>query len=1202
MTSKMKIGLRPKGNSRAKSFFCLKNTIIFVCICLFSCVPLASRGDAQTLLFDDFDGYPDGANLSSGGYGSWVGRWGGNITVSSEESISAPHSAKMDNNGWCWESQLFAPLPYNPVTWFSADIKGKASGRTGCHEVDAAIRLFNRDAGGDWGSHMMQIALMSGPGEFNIGPGLVAQTSGFGNGSIYAWEDLLNLEPDYQGIVDQWINVMAKVDAQESQADVWVDGEYRGSLVMNPACPPYTEIALDCGEGIGYVDNVHVFLDGPSPGDDAAVLEPLVPYTGNTGGGQYHFFKIESEPNKDLVVALDQQVTGNGTLQFYGRAGKAPVRFRYDYRESSQDHLLHQELLVPGTPDSRTCYFLVYDDSSGGQSSFTISASYPGFLLSNMTPTTGGNAGSVTVRCRGTGFTPETTASLIGSEGDVIRSAAIGFTDSTDMSATFDLTNQTPGIYDVILSKPDANDILFPGAFTIEAQGEAKLWVEIAGSDQIRLGRGSTYNINYGNTGNVDADGASFFVGVPANVRVELTMKGVDEPLTFGPDPEFAVLQATVPNVPAGGSGYFTCKIEVTDPSVSEVQLNILPIIHKVMMKANGIAPSLHRFAGFLNHASSDNEDPSTAIHIEIADLAILDSHKLEIVSVVHPFIVYGDLVFTENNGMWSSLTPYQYEQLKTYYNQPGKTIDKDMGFGCGYIFPSTTFREKIAYAENEDFAKGFRVAMDYNAEHHTPTGGVNTCIIGLQKYAEIFHIGTDHGLVDGHPNDKWDIAASFYNNLNIPQAISAAFILHKLRASTLGDSFVNYLRGSFEYGDVNVLSRLLKVIMSIDPNDKAGPSGYDSADTPPDQLKRFISGDHPLSYMVFFENLETATAAVQDMLISDNLDSNLDWSTFSFDTIQIGTHTVAVPKGKQSFATDVDLRPDISAVVHVDCTFNAATGHALWLLRGKDPDTGLLADFLPPNTNDADPKGRGWVSYSIKTKPDLDTGTVIKNKASIDFEIGVPPDPMDTPEVFNTIDSGAPESNVLPLPVIQTALSFDVSWTGNDDTGGSDIKNYDIYVSDNGGPYNLWITTTETSSVFTGQNGHQYSFYSRARDNVGNIEEAPESPDAICKVATPLISRIRGVKSPGAVVRIIGENFGATQGDSVIHIGSTVYRLDNERILLWTDTRIKLRLPNYKCTRFAGHDYLYRRAWVTVEGINSNKRRIKVVKRATCP
>ena len=136
--------------------------------------------------------------------------------------------------------------------------------------------------------------------------------------------------------------------------------------------------------------------------------------------------------------------------------------------------------------------------------------------------------------------------------------------------------------------------------------------------------------------------------------------------------------------------------------------------------------------------------------------------------------------------------------------------------------------------------------------------------------------------------------------------------------------------------------------------------------------------------------------------------------------------------------------------------------------------------------------------------KPNLPTGTEIRNLATIDFEVGIPPDPIDTPEVFNTIDSGIPASNVLPLSAIQTMLSFNVTWSGSDNVGGAGIKNYDIYVSDNGGPYTLWTTAAETSATFTGVHSHQYSFYSWARDNVGNIEDAPEIPDTMTTVVLP--------------------------------------------------------------------------------------------------
>jgi len=72
-------------------------------------------------------------------------------------------------------------------------------------------------------------------------------------------------------------------------------------------------------------------------------------------------------------------------------------------------------------------------------------------------------------------------------------------------------------------------------------------------------------------------------------------------------------------------------------------------------------------------------------------------------------------------------------------------------------------------------------------------------------------------------------------------------------------------------------------------------------------------------------------------------------------------------------------------------------------------------------------------------------------------------------------------------------------------DAGGSGIQFYDTYVSDNGGPYALWLTTTDPSVVFKGECGHRYSFYSVAVDLVGNMEEHPAAADATTEVVSVL-------------------------------------------------------------------------------------------------
>ena len=87
-------------------------------------------------------------------------------------------------------------------------------------------------------------------------------------------------------------------------------------------------------------------------------------------------------------------------------------------------------------------------------------------------------------------------------------------------------------------------------------------------------------------------------------------------------------------------------------------------------------------------------------------------------------------------------------------------------------------------------------------------------------------------------------------------------------------------------------------------------------------------------------------------------------------------------------------------------------------------------------------------------------------------------------------------------LPTVTSTLSFNVQWSGSDDTGGSGIAVYDVFVSDNNGPFIAFVTkSTATSKIYTGANGHTYRFYSVAIDNVGHIEAAPAAFDALTLV-----------------------------------------------------------------------------------------------------
>jgi len=254
--------------------------------------------------------------------------------------------------------------------------------------------------------------------------------------------------------------------------------------------------------------------------------------------------------------------------------------------------------------------------------------------------------------------------------------------------------------------------------------------------------------------------------------------------------------------------------------------------------------------------------------------------------------------------------------------------------------------------------------------------------------------------------------------------------------------------------------------------------------------------------YAIQFENKPEATAPAQTVTVTQQLDDDLDWSTFQLGSIGFGDTFVTVPPGRKAFSTRVNAIASRGVFVDVSAEFNPSTGVVEWTFSSLDPLTldvpaDPFAGFLPPNL--VAPEGDGFVAYNIRPKASLPSGTRIDAQATVVFDVNAP---IDTPAILNTIDAGPPNSQVDPLPATTASASFSVSWTSDDDSG-SGVAEVDVYVSDNGGPVTLFYTaTTETSTTFVGEVNHTYAFYSIARDNLGFEELPPSQPDTITEIS----------------------------------------------------------------------------------------------------
>jgi hypothetical protein len=83
--------------------------------------------------------------------------------------------------------------------------------------------------------------------------------------------------------------------------------------------------------------------------------------------------------------------------------------------------------------------------------------------------------------------------------------------------------------------------------------------------------------------------------------------------------------------------------------------------------------------------------------------------------------------------------------------------------------------------------------------------------------------------------------------------------------------------------------------VFSSDPNELIGP-------------KPFVLPGELLPYTIHFENMPVATAPAQKVEVTQQVDADLDWTTFELGDISFGDTVVEVPAGRNFFTTRVEL------------------------------------------------------------------------------------------------------------------------------------------------------------------------------------------------------------------------------------------------------------------------------------------------------
>lgn len=297
--------------------------------------------------------------------------------------------------------------------------------------------------------------------------------------------------------------------------------------------------------------------------------------------------------------------------------------------------------------------------------------------------------------------------------------------------------------------------------------------------------------------------------------------------------------------------------------------------------------------------------------------------------------------------------------------------------------------------------------------------------------------------------------------------------------------------------GKKDVLVTYIPITCSYDPNDIIGPPAY--SDT------NFVSINATLPYKIRYENdPKFATGPAQKVVIYHDLDSNTDLNSFRLGDFGFYNYNFEVPDNSTTYSNRLDIRDSFGIYLDVTAGLDLSAEQAFWIFESIDPNTGL-----PPTSGDkgflavndtVTHKGEGFVNYTIKPRSTASTGDSIHAIAEIIFDQNPS---IVTPRIFNVIDAKPPTSSMNGVAGVLDSNQVRLTFSGSDDTGGSGVANYDIYYSVNNGSFQVYQTeVADTFIDFRGTFGSSYAFYSRGRDNTGNLEDGKSKGDISFEIA----------------------------------------------------------------------------------------------------
>jgi len=652
----------------------------------------------------------------------------------------------------------------------------------------------------------------------------------------------------------------------------------------------------------------------------------------------------------------------------------------------------------------------------------------------------------------------------------------------------FNFTEADTGYYKLFLTTTNDDTASVSRHIHISCSDNRNLWIEILGSDKIRIGRKSKYIVKYKNLDIVNNEDAYLIIKVPSIIEVELNLNET-ELFSFKPDENIAdqdrililKLKTLLPlkeyeldlMLRTSSNQPFSLNVDITDTIGYYLNDYYLNLINKF----ETLAEKKGSYDSFFNDINCSPEPDHIYPPGEILYWVTKD---------------YWHIAKSVGNGKYIDLLKDGVQiRCLNKENLPHNAI-----FYHRTPLPIVNGDESPEEHERKILERAQKVYN--NRDKFIYEDVLNFCDENSQKITTnclgLFHILNPEYIT------KYNVTYPFEENEFFKWI----------------DWIMSHFRDPYKCwkGPLNDKEKKIEPVGSSTPEDKYGSIGYG--------VKGYTSNDYAHSYKIDFWNHENATANAQEVFIKDTLDTGFDDETLNFTGFGFLRWKIPL-KGGQYFNVNIDMRPDMNLRVNVEGKYYPESREISWIFRSLDPVTfdypeDPLAGFLPP----IDTTGYqiGWVEYEVKPNINLPDGTELANRAWVNFDRVGPtnPAPKDAPWT-NTIDNIPPVSYVDGLPPVINNDSVLVSWLGTD--AGSGIRNYNIYISENNSEYNIWLNNIDKESqYFRGENGKTYYFYSIAKDNVGLLEKPNSTYDEMVRFEyTTVISDIIGKNPEGEIL-----------------------------------------------------------------------------------